>query len=129
MPKVLYSAYLVPAEQTFEALNDIAENYTERKREDATFKSNSALGLRFINMDDGVVVNQKSTWLYATVEVIAFPFPKFGPNDWHTIYEAFKKTKDLMQGPTYKGKSHMGKVLGLVKGDDGIVRLYKVKEA
>ena len=61
--------------------------------------------------------------------MIAFPFPEFGPNDGYTFYEAFKKIQDLTQGPKYKGKSPMGKVLGLVKGDDGIVRPYQVEEA
>ena len=42
---------------------------------------------------------------------------------------AFKKTKDLVQGPMYKGKSHVDKVLGLVKGDDGIVRPFQVEKA
>ena len=38
VPKVLYSAYSVPAEQTVKALNDIAEIYAWSEREDATFK-------------------------------------------------------------------------------------------
>ena len=50
VPKVLYLAYLVPAKQTFEALNNIAEIYARREIEDVAFKWESALDLRFIDL-------------------------------------------------------------------------------
>ena len=40
VPKVLYSAYLVPAEQTFEALNNIVDIYVRHEREDVAFEWN-----------------------------------------------------------------------------------------
>jgi len=129
VPQVLYSAYFVAADLTFEAMNDIAEIYARREKEDAAFKWNGSIEMRFVELDDGAVLNQKPAGLYATVEVMAFPFPEYGPDEWHTFYEAFKEIQDLIQGPTYQGKAHMGKVFGLVEGDDGIVRPYQVEEA
>ena len=104
VPKVLYSAYIVPAEQTFEALNDIAEIYARREREGAAFKWNSALELRFIELDDSAVMHQKPAGLYATMEVIAFPFPSTVPTTGTPSTRPSRKSKTSCRDPRTRAR-------------------------